>query len=422
MEEGAKKKQYVYAGWLVDGSGGPIQKNMCIGIHGGFITDIAPIHAVANIAPEDICDLSECIVIPGLIDSHVHLFMSGTEDRRIRDFQLTAKYQEIEGAIADHIRMHLAAGIVAVRDGGDHDGHALRFRNEHGRTLHLRLSLAGRAWHKPGRYGRLIGRVPAHDITLAEAIRQENAPQDVVKIVNSGVNSLKTFGKQTQPQFAMEELTAAVKSARQRGLKTMVHANGVLPVEFAVRAGCDSIEHGFFMGRQNLEQMAEKSVAWVPTACTMKAYAEYLRRSEAGLQQKAGTVPDAGSTQQNAADVAEKNLDHQLGQMAEAKSIGVTVALGTDAGSIGLHHGKAVAHELALLMEAGFSLSEAVQSATLNNARLLGLKNFGMLRPGMRATFVALDGGPLKFPNNMKAIRAQAIDGQIYGSKKRSTD
>ena len=88
-----------------------------------------------------------------------------------------------------------------------------------------------------------------------------------MKIVNSGLNSLKVFGKQTPPQFGAEEMRAAVKTAKSFGLKTMVHANGKLPVKIAVDAGCDSIEHAFFMGAESLYRIAERGAIWVPTAC-----------------------------------------------------------------------------------------------------------------------------------------------------------
>ena len=96
--------------------------------------------------------------------------------------------------------------------------------------------------------------------------------KDHIKIVNSGLNSLKEFGKETLPQFGAEELSDVVKIAGKCGRRVMVHANGKKPVAAALAAGCNSIEHGFFMGVENLKIMAEKGIVWVPTACTMKAY------------------------------------------------------------------------------------------------------------------------------------------------------
>jgi len=91
----------------------------------------------------------------------------------------------------------------------------------------------------------------------------------------------------------------------------MVHANGPKPVQIAVEGGCHSIEHGFFMGSDNLRLMAEKAVFWVPTAVTMQAYCRYLKRIG------------------NDADIARKNLDHQVEQLFKARLLKVPVALGT---------------------------------------------------------------------------------------------
>jgi imidazolonepropionase-like amidohydrolase len=82
------------------------------------------------------------------------------------------------------------------------------------------------------------------------------AAQNNIKIVNSGLNSLIVFGRQTAPQFDSDELDATVKVAGQRGFKTMVHPNGKIPVQEALDAQCDSIEHGFFMGTMYMDQMA----------------------------------------------------------------------------------------------------------------------------------------------------------------------
>jgi imidazolonepropionase-like amidohydrolase len=202
-------------------------------------------------------------------------------------------------------------------------------------------------------------------------------PIDHVKIVNSGLNSLVDFGKETTPQFSLGDLRKAVLCARKRGLKVMVHANGRKPVRDAIDSGCDSIEHGFFMGRENLERLAEKQITWVPTAFTMEAYARTFGKA----------------SREN--DVARKNLDHQLDQIRQAKDFGVRMAIGTDAGSLGVHHGEAVREEIRLFLVAGLGLGEAVQCATSMGAALLGLEDrAGRLMPGSPATFLAVKAEP----------------------------
>ena len=82
-------------------------------------------------------------------------------------------------------------------------------------------------------------------------------------------------------------MSAAVQAAASRGLSVMVHANGEAPVRIAAMAGCRSVEHGFFMGSENLSRMADRGVTWVPTAVTMQAYAEHYRQS----RKKSGRFP-----------------------------------------------------------------------------------------------------------------------------------
>lgn len=163
----------------------------------------------------------------------------------------------------------------------------------------------------------------------------------------------------------------------------MVHANGERPGGEAIEAGCHSIEHGFFMGDANFERMASRGVTWVPTAVTMKGYIEH---SEVGSVEN---------------EIGHRNLEHQLEQLGRAHALGVCVAVGTDAGTIGVHHGRALKGEVALLMMAGFSLVDAVRCATLNGARLLSLPDLGELAVGRQATLVALKGGPDDFPGNL---------------------
>ena len=373
----------LFAGWLIDGMGGPVQRNVMINVKNGLIDSIRDI-TQDDLLQADIIKLPNCTVLPGLIDCHVHLFMSGVKDPDIRRQQLHAPFKDMRQVIYRHLCQQLIHGVVAVRDGGDYAGHARRYKEEclPQKGLPICMKTAGKAWRAPGRYGKLIGRAPSRGTTLAQAILNTKTKIDHVKIVNSGLNSLTCFGKETSPQFGLDQLKLAVKAADDLGLKTMVHANGKLPVRLAVEAGCHSIEHGFFMGRDNLKRMADKQTTWVPTAFTMKAY-HALLESES-LERK----------------ISRKNLDHQLGQINQALDFGTPIAVGTDCGSLGVHHGAAVKEEVLLLIRAGFSLEAAVKSATLNGASLLGLENeYGRLIPKMPATFVVVRGDISHLPD-----------------------
>ena len=376
----------ILAGWLADGSGRALSREQFIEIRDGKILGIRPADGTDCRAP-GVIDWSDGMVIPGLIDAHVHLFMSGTSDPEIRQQQLAASYEDLKGVIARHVRQHLAAGIVAVRDGGDYGGYALRYRDSGRRAAAqgLIIRAAGKAWRMPGRYGRLIGRPVPVGQGLAAAIQSDNAAIDHVKVVQSGLNSLKSFGRQTSSQFSAAALGRGVQAAKERGLPVMVHANGERPVGEALAAGCRSVEHGFFMGGANLERLGGQATTWVPTAVTMQGYAE---NSEAGSVEN---------------DISRRNLDHQHVQLRQARALGVVVAAGTDAGTIGVHHGHSLRGEIALLMSAGFSTAEALRCATANGADLLALPDLGELAPGRQATLVALQGGPAQFPHNLAA-------------------
>jgi imidazolonepropionase-like amidohydrolase len=388
--------KYVLAGWLIDGSGGPVQEKMLLKIVNGRFAAIEHFKPDIVRNPSQFTDLSHCTLIPPLVDSHAHLFMSGTIDQRIREWQLTADYDALRPIIRQHLHYLFSHGVLAVRDGGDRGGFALRYRSEKEMHKEIILKCTGRAWHKKGRYGGLIGRHPAEKENLAEAYKRDNDLVDQVKLVNSGLNSLKIFARETGPQFTREDITEVVVAAEQQGRKVMVHANGRIPVRLAVEGGCHSIEHGFFMGRENLQLMAEQGTFWVPTLFTMKAYGENISSAQVDADRK----------------VVEKNLNHQIEQLAMARELGVKVALGTDAGSLGVLHGESMVEEMKLFRKAGYSFAETVQCATSNGAALLGIDDFGQIANGKTATFLVARGAPAQLPRKLSYIEAIYLKGE----------
>jgi imidazolonepropionase-like amidohydrolase len=387
------------AGWLIDGGGGPIRSGVRIEIRQGIFRAIAdapaPSAAPSATAPHGDHDYSACTVLPGLVDCHVHLSMAGSVDEALRTRLRQASDEVVSRTIHEHLREYLRYGVVAVRDGGGARGNALRFsKGAQGRAAPpVRVFAAGRAWHAAGRYGRRIGRPPLAGKSLAESILADDSPGDLVKVLNSGVNSLVEFGRRTAPQFSLEEMTSAVQAARRRGLPMMVHANGEEPVRIALRAGCRSVEHGFFMGPENLERLAQEGVFWVPTVVPMQAYAEHLAQTD------------------HRSEVARRTVDHQLEQLRQARQMNVPVALGTDSGSPGVDHGSAVIAEMKLLMAAGFPLPEAVRCASLHGAILTG-GGFGQVAQGRPATFLVVPGGPSELPDSLARIEAVYVDGR----------
>ncbi|MDJ0780768.1 MAG: amidohydrolase family protein [Desulfosarcinaceae bacterium] len=392
----------VLAGWLIDGSGAPARTDVVLEIKAGRITAVRP--SGRDPLPPDL-DLSSATLLPTLVDAHVHLTMSGSADLARRQRQLRMEYPEAEAVIGRHLARHRRRGITVVRDGGDHYGHTLSYKHRAAPGA-VHIAAAGRAWHAPGRYGRLIGRPPAARIELGAAIARCSVGMDHVKIVNSGLNSLRIFGKETAPQFAAAELRRAVAAADALGLPVMVHANGRHPVAEALAAGCTSIEHGFFMGRTNLEAMAAGSVVWVPTVVTMAAYGRHLAQG----REIGGAAADADL------DVVRRNRDHQLAQLRMARRLGVRLAVGTDAGSLGVDHGTAFVEEMRFLAQAGFTIEAIVAAATSSGARLAGFSDRGRLAAGQRADFIAVPGPPQTLLARLTAPPALYLAGRHHSS------
>ncbi len=390
----AKSQKGIRVGWLIDGQGGPALPDVNIVLRDSHIAKVAP---AAELSDADI-DLSHATVLPILMDAHVHLTLSGTLNPQIRQTQLTPTAQQAQATIDHNLGQHWQYGVAAVRHAGDRHGYVLRCKQQKAMAggLPMHVAATGWAWHALGRYGGMLGQAPPEGQSLAEAMAHGSDDMDHIKVILSGMNSLNRFGRQTEPQFSSRELNAAVGIAIQRGLPLMVHANGEKAVAMALAAGCDSIEHGYFMGAENLRQLADESVAWVPTAVPMDVLAQNpaLTRSQK--------------------DVARRTLDHQMALMASAHRMGVHMVLGTDAGSQGVDHGRSVWQELGLMVEAGLPLEQAIRCATFNAARLLGFNDRGALVPGWRADFIAVAGSPETLLKGPAVIEALCITGRWW--------
>lgn len=393
------------AGWVIDGSGRPAEKNRIIEVKEGTIQSIYPADCVNGGQP--VVDLGAFTLLPGLIDCHVHLSMTGATNPKTRKKLLTADFSGRKKNMLKNLKQLAGCGVTAIRDGGDPNADVLVLRDEKKQinNIPVTIHVAGKAWHAKGRYGGLIGRYPDSNATLSKAVADRSYGLDHLKIVNSGLNSLTQFGIETLPEFDVDTLKKAIFTGESLGLKTMVHANGKNPVRISVEAGCHSIEHGFFMGNDNLEFMAEKQVFWTPTAVTMKAYFDYLSSQ--------GAEKDVSFAQ-----VSLKNLEHQLEQIHTARKAGVKVVMGTDAGCPGVEHGFAVKDELLLLNKAGYPVEQAIQCATQNGARLMGLDRKGALKKGMDADFIAVKSSPDDLLNKIDQIESVFIGGRKMDSIK----
>jgi len=375
----------VRAGRVFDGRGLIREKNVDIMISGGVIREV---RTFAGEAPPDpgegveVLDLPEFTVLPGLVDCHVHLALDGKDFSR--SLELWARKDLLEERIKSDLALTLSMGIVAVRDGGDRENIALAARDElaQGNTPGLRILASGAALGRRGKYGSFLG--PGLDgESIPEAV--ENLARlgvDQVKVLLSGVVSFKNYRRVGPIQFSGDDLAGIVRSARGLGIRVMAHASSDEAVRMAVRAGVDSLEHGYFISEDSLEAMAGAGIFWVPTLAPV-------------ANQVRGSLADRYSPGER--EVIERTFRRQQRMVKKASDLGVPIGVGTDAGATGVLHGRGLLDEITLLEEAGLSREEILRAATSGGASVLGLeKEMGMVRPGMRPYLIAVRGNPLE--------------------------
>jgi imidazolonepropionase-like amidohydrolase len=328
-------------------------------------------------ADEEI-DVSGSCVCPGLIDAHVHLTFDGRPDPSTTtaesDFELAYR-------AAANCRAALRAGVTTVRDLGAPGTLALDAGRliEDGVMPGPRVLACGENVVMTGGHGNWFGREADGEGEVRKAVREQLARgAEVIKCMATG--GVLTEGAVIgAPELDSEELETLVATANAKRVPTAAHAHGTEGMRNAVRAGATSIEHGTFMDREVAELMAERGTYWVPTASALRGI---VTNSEEG-------IPDWAIAK--AEDAAEAFAD----AFSHATEAGVSVAMGTDAGTPFNYHGE-IPRELEFMVEYGLSPADALEAATVTAADLLGLDAVGKIEAGYRANLVVLPENPLQ--------------------------
>ena len=233
------------------------------------------------------------------------------------------------------------------------------------------------------------------DQCAARVREASRAGADVIKFTATG-GVLSQQARGLEAHFTDAEMRAIVETAHSLGLKVAAHAHGARGIEAAARAGVDSIEHGTFADDAAIAAMRRTGSAFVPTLMAYTGIRE-------GLEQNRYTPPVAAKVRETLALV---------GRAARAaRSAGVPVVFGTDSGVY--EHGRN-AEEFALLVDhVGMSPAEAIRSATVDAARLLGLENeIGRIAPGFSADLIAVSGDPLENVRVLEQIEFVMVRGR----------
>src|SRR5436190_16327815 len=334
-------------------------------------------------------DLDGANVIPGLINCHVHfgLVLPGAEGERLRgesDAALTLR-------MAHNAAAALAAGVTTVRLVGERPyvDVALRRSIESAETRGPRVVTAGPLLISTGGHGWELGscvEADGADGFRAAARRQLRNDVDLLKIAVSG--GIAGHNEQiTDSQMTPEEISAVTETAHSRGRKVAAHAGPADVVALAVKCGVDTIEHGYFLTTEVADLMVERGAWLVPTINVSRAPHFYEK---------------IGAPQWYREKALAAGELHWTGLRA-AIARGVRIAMGTDMMPHEPFEGTSVTvRELEFYVDAGMSPLDALRTATVNAAELLGRPDLGTVEAGALADFVVLRGDPLE---NIAALR-----------------
>jgi len=353
-------------------------------------------------------------VLPGLIDSHVHLHSdTGGQQGQLEAVQL--EDVEIAFNALVNARKTLRAGFTTVRNLGDYSGATLALRDavRAGKVVGPNIVDAGRSISTTsGHMDRALGyREEFSDLlhqhenlcdspeSCRRAVRiQVGRGVDVIKIATTGgVNS--QVGAGLGQQMFDDEVAAIVEAARMYGKKVAVHAHGADGINAALRAGASSIEHGTLLDDASIAMFLKNGTYYVPTLSVINGYIERLASNPEAYS------PDVRAKIEWRIRVTGESL-------RKAVPRGVKIAFGTDAGVS--KHGRN-ADEFELMVKHGMTPAAALQAATINAAELLGLQDeVGTLEPGKRADLIAVDGDPLLDVTVLKRVPFVMKDGREF--------
>lgn len=374
-------KKILFKGFrLIDGNGSEPVENAYMLIVDSKIEKIGRNDESENTEGAVEIDLKGKTVMPGLINSHVHITMEPIGDPT----SLMARESQSKTALRGvaNLRKHLLAGTTFFRDVGAGYGidFALRDAVNEGLIQGAQFLAAGRCLTMTGGHGWFIGREADGVDEMRKAAREQlKAGADLIKIMATG--GVMTKGVEPgSPQLSMEEMAAAIEETHKAGKKTATHAQGTQGIKNAVLAGIDSVEHGIFLDDEVIQLMVERGTYLVPTL--VAPYFIVKNGVEAGIPKYA-------------VDKANYVMDYHRESFKKAHKAGVKIAMGTDAGTPFNLHDKAP-YELKLMVECGMTPMEAVVSSTRGSADLLGiLDNYGTLEEDKYADFIVLNENPI---------------------------
>ena len=401
----ASRRVVVQAGRILDVKTGNLLSGQAIVIEGDKIVSVGPA-ADAKFSPAtQTIDLPNATVLPGLIDAHTHL----TFDPANLGYEgLGISYPREALTGARNARVTLEAGFTTVRNvgAGGYSDVALRDAINAGDVPGPRMLVSGPAMGITGGHcddNLLAPQFHATELGVADgvdAVRhkvRENIKYgaDLIKICATG-GVMSKGDDPNASQYTREEMKAIVEEAHRLGRKVAAHAHGAEGVSWASDAGVDSIEHGHLMDDNSIATLKKNGTYIVPTLYLMDWNRENLGKRKA---------PDYVVRKMQAVSAVGQDT------LKKAFAAGVKVAFGTDAAVY--PHGLN-AHEFAVYVRLGMSPLQAIQTATIHGADLLGWSSkIGTLEAGKWADLIAVDGDPLKDVTTLQQVKFVMKGGEV---------
>jgi imidazolonepropionase-like amidohydrolase len=375
----------ITAGRFIEGSGADVRRNVFLKVKDGIITAIGSATDLARNAAID--DFSHCTLLPALVDCSVSLLRSPSVDSRVRLSNEAADLSQKTTLLKQHIRYCHIHGVLGVAD-NDASEVLQGYQKERARESIIDIRLPDPV-HPNINYGT-----------------GGSTDADFLKIAYStNIEAEESQASQLNP----EDLCRILRL--KGGKKAVVVANGPQHVKEALEAGCDAVEQGYGMGEKNLRRMAEKRVLWIPNVLRAKNALDGAGSGGEVCCRFSLRYVAPGKALPGAEAFWKKMLTEQLAQLRLAKTLGVTTALGTGAGSVGILHGESMVEEMKLFIKAGYSLEESIQCASENGAEFFGMEKLGRLAVGRRATFLITRGTVKQLPRKLAYLEGIYVDG-----------
>ena len=413
-QETEAKTLVVRARWLIDGTSDKPRRNVQIVIRGNRIVDVIPANSPS--LPEDarVIDLGGATVLPGLIDTHTHIFLQGEDPAAggydVQLLKSPASYRAARAVVS--ARRALEQGFTSIRDleteGAGYGDVGIKRAINEGLIPGPRMWVSTVSISSTGGYP-LEGYAP--EISVPKGAQLIDGPIEARKAarqqLDNGADWIKVYMTHrswldpqgalvSQPTLTLEELKAVVDETHGWGKKVACHAYNGPGLQRALDGGCDSIEHGLELTDAQIAQMIKQGTWYVPT---LQVY--YTDWDPA----------DTDSGKRDRKRVALHGVS-----FTKALRAGVKMAFGTDVG--GFKWSEPIAEEFSREVEFGMTPMQAIQSATSRAAELLGKRGeIGVIAPGAYADLIAVASDPLADINVLKTVHFVMKDGVVFQNR-----